>query len=84
MNKISRMGLLIMVGMLAISPIFGQTKQVQQQRRPAANAPASDVAPYKAQDGSGASYILDGLPCCLNFITIRKWEQTSRWTFIGS
>jgi hypothetical protein len=65
MNKISRMGLLIMVGMLAISPIFGQTKQVQQQRRPAANAPASDVAPYKAQDGSGASYILDGLPLLL-------------------
>ena len=65
MNKIRRMGLLIMVGMLAISPIFGQTKQVQQQRRPAANAPASDVAPYKAQDGSGASYILDGLPLLL-------------------
>src|ERR1700693_3729698 len=65
MNKISRMGLPIMVGMLAISPIFGQTKQVQQQRRPAANAPASDVAPYKAQDGSGASYILDGLPMLL-------------------
>src|SRR5260370_27939636 len=65
MKKISRMGLLIMVGMLAIPPIFGQTKQVQQQRRPAANAPASDVAPYKAQDGSGASYILDGLPMLL-------------------
>src|SRR6202166_4551697 len=65
MNKIRRMGFLIMVGMLAISPIFGQTKQVQQQRRPAANAPASDVAPYKAQDGSGASYILDGLPLLL-------------------
>jgi hypothetical protein len=65
MNKIRRMGLLIMVGMLAISPIFGQTKQVQRQRRPAANAAASDVAPYKAQDGSGASYILDGLPLLL-------------------
>ena len=65
MNEIRRMGLLIVVGMLAISPIFGQTKQVQQQRRPAANAPASDVAPYKAQDGSGASYILDGLPLLL-------------------
>jgi hypothetical protein len=59
------MGLLITVGMLVASPIFGQTKQVQQQRRPAANAPASDVAPYKAQDGSGASYILDGLPMLL-------------------
>lgn len=84
MNKISRMGLLIMVGMLAIPPIFGQTKQVQQQRRPAANAAASDVAPYKAQDGSGASSILDGLPLLLDFITIRKWAQTSRWTFICS
>src|SRR5258708_10153767 len=65
MNKVSRMGLLIMVGMLVASPVFGQTKQVQTQRRPAANAPASDVAPYKAQDGSGASYILDGLPMLL-------------------
>ena len=54
-----------MVGMLVASPIFGQTKQIQTQRRPAANAPASDVAPYKAQDGSGASYILDGLPMLL-------------------
>jgi len=59
------MGLLIMVGMLVASPVFGQTKQIQTQRRPAANAPASDVAPYKAQDGSGASYILDGLPMLL-------------------
>ncbi len=65
MNKVSRMGLLIMVGMLVALPIFGQTKQIQTQRRPAANAPASDVAPYKAQDGSGASYILDGLPMLL-------------------
>ena len=65
MNEISRMGFLIMAGMLAIAPIFGQTKQVPEQRRPAANAPASDVAPYKAQDGSGASYILDGLPMLL-------------------
>ncbi len=65
MNKVSRMGLLIMVGMLVASPVFGQTKQIQTQRRPAANAPASDVAPYKAQDGSGASYILDGLPMLL-------------------
>src|SRR6266851_6147407 len=65
MRKTSRLGVLFVVGILLASPIFGQTKQVQQQRRPAANAPASDVAPYKAQDGSGASYILDGLPMLL-------------------
>src|ERR1700746_2461028 len=65
MNRISRMGLLTMVAMLEISPIFAQTKQIHTQRRPAADAPASDVAPYKAQDGSGASYILDGLPMLL-------------------
>src|ERR1700674_1693041 len=63
MNKVSRRVLLIRLGGWATSPIFGQTKQ--QQRRPAANAPASDVAPYKAQDGRGASYILDGLPMLL-------------------
>src|SRR6266852_1142292 len=65
MRKTCRLGVLFVVGILLASPIFGQTKQVQQQRRPAANAPASDVAPYKAQDGSGASYILDGLPMLL-------------------
>jgi hypothetical protein len=66
MKKITRMGLLVMVGMLVALPVvFGQSKPVQTQRRPAANAPASDVAPHKAQDGSGASYILDGLPVLL-------------------
>ena len=65
MSKTSRLGLLVMVGILVVSPVFGQTKQMQTQRRPAANAPASDVAPYKAQDGSGASYILDGRPVLL-------------------
>ena len=65
MRKSSRMGLLFIAGILVASPVFGQTKQIQTQRRPAANAPASDVAPYKAQDGSGASYILDGLPMLL-------------------
>ena len=65
MRTASRLGLLVMVGMLAASPVFGQSKQIRTQRRPAANAPASNVAPYKAQDGSGASYILDGLPVLL-------------------
>jgi hypothetical protein len=50
---------------LVASPVFGQGKQLQTQRRPAANAPAkaeSERTMSKASDGTGSSYILDGLP----------------------
>jgi hypothetical protein len=65
MRKTSRLGLLVMVGVLLAAPVFGQARQPRTQRRPAANAPASDVAPSKTQDGAGSSYILDGLPVLL-------------------
>jgi hypothetical protein len=57
---------IVMVGMLFATPAFGQAKQIRTQRRPAADAPASDKAPYKPSDSSGASYILDGLPTLLS------------------
>jgi hypothetical protein len=65
MRKTNLLGWLVMVGILAAAPGFGQSKQLQTQRRPAANAPASDSAPSKPNDSSGASYILDGLPTLL-------------------
>jgi hypothetical protein len=61
----ARLSLLVVLGIFLTAPLFGQSKQPQIQRRPAANAPASDVAPVKTPDGSGASYILDGLPMYL-------------------
>ena len=54
-----------MVGMWFAAPVFGQAKQVQTQRRPAVNAPASDPAASKPADTTGQYYILDGLPVLL-------------------
>jgi len=65
MGKTGKAWPLIMAAMLVAAPVFGQGKQVQTQRRPAMNAAATDVAPSKPADGSGASYILDGLPMLL-------------------
>jgi hypothetical protein len=62
MKKTSRFGLLMFAGILAASPLFGQDKQLRIERRPAANAAASDVAPVKKSDGTGSYFILDGLP----------------------
>ena len=62
MKKVSKWGLVVFAGMLMAMPVFGQGKKVRIERRPAANTPASDKAPAKAADASGASYILDGLP----------------------
>jgi hypothetical protein len=74
MRKASRLCLLALAGMLLASPAFAQTqvqtqtqtKKLETRRRPAANAPASDVAPVKSQDGDGSSYILDGVPVQLS------------------
>jgi hypothetical protein len=67
MKKTSRVVLLIVAGMLAAVPVFGQGKQVRTQRRPPAVIPAgTDAAQPKTPDGSGASYILDGWPVLLS------------------
>ncbi len=63
MARISKSNLLLVVGLLLALPALGQVPK--QQRRPAANARASSEAPAKGLDGSGASYILDGLPTLL-------------------
>jgi hypothetical protein len=61
-----------MIGMLLASPVFAQGKQpqaakaLQTQRRPAANTPASDVAPVKSPVGDGSSFILNGVPVLLS------------------
>src|SRR5260221_1386005 len=66
MSKISRLGLLFIVAILVASPVFGQGKQPKVLRRPPAVAEAgTDTAKPKTPDGSGASYVLDGLPMLL-------------------
>jgi hypothetical protein len=65
MGKSSGWALWLMVGVLAAVPAFGQKKAMRTERRPAADTPASDKAPVKAQDGTGSYYILDGLPVLL-------------------
>ncbi len=66
MRKITRLGVLFIVGILVASPVFGQGKQPQVVRRPPAVAVAgTETAQPKTPDGSGASYILDGLPMLL-------------------
>jgi hypothetical protein len=65
MGRASRWGLLVL-GMLVASPMFGQGKPAQTQRRPAVNAVASVAgAPGKKLDGDGSYYILNGLPVLL-------------------
>jgi len=67
MRKSSRLGLLVMAGILAASPVFGQGKQPRVLRRPPAVAEVgTDTAQPKVPDGSGASCILDGLPMLLS------------------
>jgi len=66
MKKTSRLGLLIGLGIWSALPVFAQGKPPQVLRRPAAVAEAgANTAPPKTPDGSGASYILDGLPMLL-------------------
>lgn len=66
MKKVSRLGLAVVVGTLLASPVVGQSKQSKVLRRPAAVAEAGkNTAQPKTPDGSGASYILDGLPMLL-------------------
>ncbi len=66
MKKANRLGLLVVVGILLASPVFGQGKQPKILRRPPAVAEAgTDTAQPKPQDDSGASYILDGMPVFL-------------------
>jgi len=65
MRETNRLCLLVMVGILMSAPVFGQGKQPQTERRPAANAPVSGTAPSKAADSPPSYYILDGLPILL-------------------
>src|SRR5260221_13200291 len=66
MSKISRLGLLFIVAILVASPVFGQGKQPKVLRRPPAVAEAGkDTAKPKTPNGSGASYVLNGLPMYL-------------------
>jgi hypothetical protein len=53
---------LFLAGILTAVPVFGQGQQLQTLRRPAANAPASDVAPSSEADGGSAYHILNGQP----------------------
>ena len=57
--------LLVMVGLLMSAVVFGQIKQPQVQRRPPANASASETAPPKSADAPPSYDILDGLPILL-------------------
>jgi hypothetical protein len=63
MRETSRLGLLVLVGVLATSPIFAQDNLRQTQRRPTANAQATtDKAPSKMSGGVSSFNILNGLP----------------------
>jgi hypothetical protein len=66
MRKITQRILLLLIGVFALSTVFAQAQQPKTQRRPAANAPASDVAPVKNTLGDGSVYILDGVPVLLS------------------
>ena len=60
MRSTSRLSLVVMLGILAALPVFGQVKQAQVSRRPAADAPARTSSPNV--DGVGPYNILNGLP----------------------
>jgi hypothetical protein len=53
---------LLVAGILLTAPVFGQGKPVKIERRPAANAPATDTSQSRKPNDTGAYYILDGLP----------------------
>lgn len=62
MSTVKKFGLVVTLTLLSAA-MFAQPKP---QRRPAANTPASDVAPAKSPDGLPSYYILDGLPIQLS------------------
>jgi hypothetical protein len=65
MEKSGKFALILMMGMFAVLPAIAQVKAMRTERRPAVNTPATEKAPLKAQDGTGSSYILDGVPVLL-------------------
>ncbi len=53
MKKLSQLGLLMIMGILAASTVSAQVQKPKIQRRPAVDATASDVAPVKNTLGDG-------------------------------
>jgi hypothetical protein len=66
MGKIKQLGLMAMLGILSATLVFAQGKQLQIQRRPAADTPAkSEKTLAKASGRADSYYILNGLPMLL-------------------
>jgi len=66
MRRLSQFGPIIFAGVLLAIPSLAQSRTIRTERRPVANATASDAAPAKPADASGAVYVLDGLPILLS------------------
>ena len=66
MGKITQLGRMAILGMLSSTLVFAQGKQLQTQRRPAADAEATtEKAPSDPQSGGEAYHILNGVPTLL-------------------
>jgi hypothetical protein len=65
-GKITQLGRMAILGMLSSTLVFAQGKQLQTQRRPAADAEATtEKAPSDPQSGGEAYHILNGVPTLL-------------------
>jgi hypothetical protein len=64
MIKVLRLTLLAAIGMLIAVPVFGESKAVRTERRPAVDTPAKSER-MKPATGENGFYILDGLPILL-------------------
>ncbi|MGB6386465.1 MAG: hypothetical protein WBD25_18775 [Terriglobales bacterium] len=62
MKRTGWLVLLSVAIVMMFTTVFGQSAPMRVERRPAADAPASSVAPADPQVGGEAFHILDGLP----------------------
>ncbi len=65
MNKGIRSLLLLLVGILAASALFAQSKPIQIQRRPPALPDASQKTQSTPAAGDGSVFVLNGMPMLL-------------------